>query len=146
MECQKRYDETKVKLDKLRRRMVFVETGTPETLELVNAMVELEVAREEKRSMDNKLKNFIAASLSYTMTAIESLDVDSTYLNGQITFLLRQAVMLIRSIRELNIDFSSIYAQAITTRIKMNYTYDEDNRMSYGDISRYLNQLINSIE
>lgn len=146
MECKKRYDETMTKLDKLRRRMVFVERETPEILELVSVMMDLEVVRVEKKSMENKFKNLIAASISYTLTAVELLNVDSTYISSQIVLVLRQAVMLIRSVRELNIDFSSIYAQAVKTRILMNCINDKENRMVYGSISRYLNQLINSIE
>lgn len=146
MEYHQRYGEAMIKLDKLRRRMVFVENGTPDALELVNILMELEEIREEKKGIENKLKVCLTNCLSYTLSAVESMNIDSTYLTSQISFLLRQAVMLIRSIRELNIDFSSIYAQAITTKIKVRYTHDEDNRMNYGDILRYLNQLINSIE
>lgn len=146
IECQKRYDETMAKLDKLRRRMVFVERETPGTLELVNVMMDLELVREEKKNMDNKFKNLIAASISYILTAVETLNIDTAYMSSQITLVLRQAVMLIRSVRELNIDFSSIYAQAVKTRILVNFTKDDENRMVYGSILRYLNQLISSIE
>ena len=145
LECQKRYEETMVELDKLRRRMVFVENGMPGTLELVNTMMELEKVREEKKSIENKFKNFLNASLSYTLTAVESLNIDSSYITNQIVLVLRQAVLIIRSTREENIDFSCIYTQAIKAKIMVNYI-NEENRMRYSNISRYLNQLINSIE
>lgn len=145
LECQKRYEETMAELDKLRRRMVFVENGTPGTLELVNTMMGLEKLREDKKNIENKFKNFLNVSLSYTLSAVESLNIDSAYITNQIVLVLRQAVMIIRSTREQNIDFSCIYAQAIKAKIMVNYI-NEENRMRYGNISRYLNQLINSIE
>lgn len=145
MECQKRYDETIATLDKIRRRMVFVENGTPEFLELVDTIMVLEKLREEKKGLENKLKIFMNASLSYTLTAVESLTIDSTYITNHIALVLRQAVMLIRAIRELDIDLSCIYAQTIKTRIIVNYINTE-KRMRDVNISRYLNQLISSME
>lgn len=146
MEFQKRYDETMAEIDKLRRRMVFVENGTSETLELVNAIMELEKLREEKRGAENRLKSFINVGLSYTLSAVELFTKDSTFIADHIALVLRQAVMLVRSNKELSIDFSCIYMQAVKTKIILNYTNDEENRMRYGNILRHLNQLINSIE
>lgn len=146
MECQKRYDEAMSKLDKLRRRMVFVEDGTPNTLELLSALMELEEVKEDKKGAENKLKNFITASISYTLSAVDVLNTDSSYINSRIIYVLRQTVVIIRAIRELNIDFSSISSQVVQTRIIVNYKSDVENRIRYVNISRYLNQLMHSLE
>ena len=146
MESHHRYEEAMSKLDKLRRRMVFVESGTPENLELVSAIIEVEEARKLKNVSEIKLKNSLTSSFSYTLSAYESMSGDSSYVANQILSVLRQAVLIIRSVRELSVDFSSILAQVIRIKFMVFYSGTDEGSVYRRNILRHLNQLINSIE
>lgn len=146
MESHHRYEEAMSKLDKLRRRMVFVENGTPVNLELVSAIIEVEEARNLKNVSENKLMVFLTESLSYTLTAYESMSDESSYIANQVLSVLRQAVLIIRSVRELTIDFSSILAQVLRTKISVMYSGTDEVRYYKRNLLRHLNQLINAIE
>ncbi len=146
MESHHRYEEAMSKLDKLRRRMVFVENGTPVNLELVSAIIEVEEARNLKNVSENKLMVFLTESLSYTLTAYESMSDESSYIANQVLSVLRQAVLIIRSVRELTIDFSSILAQVLRTKISVMYSGTDEVGYYKRNLLRHLNQLINAIE
>lgn len=146
MEIHHRYEEAMSKLDKLRRRMVFVENGTPVNLELVSAIIEVEEARNLKNVSENKLIVFLTESLSYTLKAYESMSDDSSYIANQVLSVLRQAVLIIRSVRELTIDFSSILAQVLRTKISVMYSGADEGGYYKRNLLRHLNQLINAIE
>lgn len=146
MENQHRYEEAMSKLDKLRRRMVFVESETPENLELVSAIMEVEEARFLKSVSQNKLKLSLTASLSYTLSAFESMSNDSNYLANRINSLLRQAVLIIRSVRESGMDFDAILAQVVKTKIMIMHSGTDEGSYFKESVLRHLNQLISSME
>lgn len=146
MESHHCYEEAMFKLDKLRRRMVFIENETPENLVLISAIMELEKARDLNNVSENKLKAFLIESLSYTLAAYESMNEKSSYIANQILSVLRQAVMIIRSVREMAIDFSSILTQVVRIKIMVMYSCPVEGSYYKRNILRHLNQLINSIE
>ena len=80
------------------------------------------------------------------MSAYESMSGDSSYVANQILSVLRQAVLIIRSVRELSVDFSSILAQVIRIKFMVFYSGTDEGSVYRRNILRHLNQLINSIE
>lgn len=146
VELDKTFEQKLQELDEHRRELLYLDKGHQDIVDLASLILDIEISRNSLDASKYKLSSYLSASMSYlTELYAASIESPNSYFLSQVANKLRQIVRIVRSTKNVDVDYSGLMSLAVRCD-SLYYCSSKENRNSLiGIINQQIKMLINAI-